>query len=306
MVSTLVLGSAGLVGRAFIRNQNHYPEHDFIGADRAMCDLLSSEAVDRLFQKVTPERVILAAARVGGIGANMLGGSSFFYDNVDIQRNVIRSCLEHGVRDLVLLGSTCIYPTGVHTPIQESQFMTGPLERTNEGYALAKIAGIYDALLQHNKGHLRAFLPMPCNLYGPNDHFDRQRAHVLGALTKVFADAVSNNNETVTVWGSGAPRREFLHVDDLVSAIMQMLDANLSGEIINVGSEFEVSIQDLARKVAEACGFHGEVIWDSSMPDGVMSKLVDSSRMRALGWRPAITLDDGIQQLVEHYRANPG
>jgi len=304
MGKTLVLGSAGLVGSAFIRNQAQYPNYEFIGADRAMCDLLSAEAVARLFQEVAPEQVILAAARVGGIGANVLGGSAFFYDNVDIQRNVIASCLEYGVRDLVLLGSTCIYPAGAHTPIQESQFMMGPLERTNEGYALAKIAGIYDALLQHQKGHFRTFLPMPCNLYGPNDHFDRQRAHVLGALTKVFVDAALDAAETVTVWGSGAPKREFLHVDDLVSAIMLMMEEDLSGEIINVGSEFEVSIRDLAMKVAAASGFNGEVIWDSSMPDGVMSKLVDSSQMRALGWRPSIGLEYGIQELVEHYYAN--
>lgn len=287
-----------------MRNQDLYANDDFIGADRTRCDLLSVESVSELFRKVRPNRVILAAARVGGIGANATGGSAFFYDNVGIQRNVIAACLSHDVQDLVLLGSTCIYPAGSPSPISETQLMTGPLEKTNEGYALAKIAGIYDALLQHQRGALRAFLPMPCNLYGPNDHFERERAHVLGALTKVFSDAVTEGSETVSVWGSGRPKREFLHVNDLVAAVMLMLEEDLSGEIVNVGSGTEVSIEILAAKVASACGFQGEIVWDSSMPDGVMSKLVDSSRMRALGWQPSISLDDGINELVEHYSAN--
>lgn len=302
-MKTLVLGSRGLVGSAFLRHQNRYPEREFIGVDRRRCDFLSPDAVDALFTDTAPTCVILAAAKVGGIGANLGGGSTFFYENIDIQRNVINSCVRHGVTDFVLLGSTCIYPAGAATPIVESQFMTGPLEKTNEGYALAKIAGIYDALLQHEKGSFRAFLPMPCNLYGPNDHFDRDRAHVLGALTKVFVDAKTARDESVVVWGSGTPRREFLHVDDLVRAVMHLLGADQSGEIINVGSGSEVSIHELAAKVAAACGYSGNILWDTSKPDGVQSKLVDSSYIRSLGWAPSVSLDAGINELVELYHA---
>ena len=286
-----------------MRNQLRHSTREFIGVDRLGCDLLSPSAVDSLIQRVAPTCVILAAAKVGGIGANMTGGSTFFYENVDIQRNVIKSCVNHNVSDFVLLGSTCIYPGSAVTPISESQFMTGPLERTNEGYALAKVAGIYDALLQHQNGSLRAFLPMPCNLYGPNDHFDRTRAHVLGALTKVFVDAANASDDTVTVWGSGNPRREFLHVDDLVNAVMRMLDVELSGEIVNVGSGNEISIRELANEVAAASDFSGDILWDTSKPDGVQSRLVDSSYIRSLGWMPSIGLKDGITAVVEDYRA---
>ena len=290
-----IAGHKGMVGSAITRLLEQRGEH-VLKADRSVIDLRDQMAVEAWLQKTRPDAIIFAAAKVGGIHANDTFPADFIYDNLAIETNVIHSAHKAGVDRLVFLGSSCIYPKFAPQPIKEEYLLTGPLEPTNEWYAIAKIAGI--KLCQaYRKQYGRRFISvMPCNLYGPNDNFDLTTSHVLPALIRKFHEAKAEGRSEVVVWGTGAPLREFLHVDDLAKGVVFCLDHYDDYEHINCGSGQEVSILELAHVVAEAVGFQGKIVFDASKPDGTPRKLMDSSRIRALGWTPSITLRDGIAQ----------
>ena len=266
------------------------------------CDLTDSKQVGALFGRVRPEYVFHLAARVGGIKANMTFPADFLYENLAMQNNVIHECHRSGVRKLVFLGSSCIYPRECPQPMREEYLLTGPLEPTNEGYALAKIAGIRLTQYFHRQYGLQSINPVPCNLYGPGDTFDLDRSHVLSALVRRFVDAQVAGRREVVLWGTGSARREFLHVEDAAEALLFLAANHTSPEIINVGTGTDVSVKELAELVADAVGYDGRIAWDSSMPDGMPRKCVDVSRIAALGYRPKIGLTEGIRGVVGQYR----
>jgi len=265
-----------------------------IKADRTVVDLRNQIAVEVWLKQNRPDAIIFAAAKVGGILANDSFPADFIYDNLAIETNVIHSAHAADVDRLVFLGSSCIYPKFAPQPIKEESLLTGPLEPTNEWYAIAKIAGI--KLCQaYRKQYGRHYTSvMPCNLYGPNDNFDLSTSHVLPALIRKFHEAKERGVGEVVVWGSGTPLREFLHVDDLARGVVFCLDNYDEYEHINCGSGSEISIREIAEMVGRAVGFSGRIVFDSSKPDGTPRKLMDSSRLRALGWRPEVSIEDGI------------
>ncbi len=299
----LVLGHRGLVGSAFARALRARGHRDLHLAGRAECDFRDAHAVGSLLHDIRPDVVILAAARVGGININRKQPAEFIYDNLAIQTNVIHGCWTSGVGQLMFLGSSCVYPRECPQPMREEYLLSGQLEPTNEGYAIAKIAGLKMAQMYQQQYGLGVVCPMPCNLYGPGDSFDLERSHVLTALVRRFSDAASNDEESVTLWGTGMARREFMHVDDMVRACLLLLDVWTEPEIINVGVGTDVSIRGLAAMIARATGFVGEIRWDPSMPDGMPRKCLDVSRLAALGFTPQIALEQGIREMVEEYRS---
>ena len=272
--------------------------------DRSQLDLMDEAAVLPFFLEEKPDIVILAAAKVGGIKANNDYPVEFLLENLRIQNNVIRSADQSGVRKLLFLGSSCIYPKFAPQPIPESALLTGPLEPTNEAYAIAKIAGIKLCQAYSREKRKKFISVMPTNLYGPNDNFDLETSHALAALLRKAHEAKTRNEKELTVWGTGEPRREFLHVDDLVAACLLLLEKYDSPEIINIGSGEDVTIRELAKLISEVVGFDGELVWDNTKPDGTPRKLLDTTRIRALGWKPAIPLRDGIARTYEWFRAN--
>jgi GDP-L-fucose synthase len=269
---------------------------------QAELDLTDRAAVDRFFDAERPEYVFLAAALVGGIYANDSRPAEFIYANLAIQTNVIDAAHRFGVRKLEFLGSSCIYPRDAPQPIREVYLLTGPLEPTNEPYAIAKIAGIRMAQAYARQYGFNVISLMPTNLYGPGDNFDLNNSHVLPALIRRIDEARNKHADEVTLWGTGKPRREFLHVDDLARAAVFLMNAYDSPEIINVGAGEDLSIRELAEMVCRVIGFRGEIVYDSSRPDGTPRKLLDVSRLRALGWKPSIALEDGIRQTWQWYR----
>jgi len=298
-----VAGHKGMVGSAIIRLLEG-AGHEPLKADRSVLDLRNQIAVEVWLKQNRPDAIIFAAAKVGGIYANDTQPADFIYDNLAIETNIIHSAHAANVDRLVFLGSSCIYPKFAPQPIKEEALLTGPLEPTNEWYAIAKIAGI--KLCQaYRKQYGRHYISvMPCNLYGPNDNFDLTSSHVLPALIRKFHEAKSEKRGEVIVWGTGAPLREFLHVDDLAKGVLFCLDNYDEYEHINCGSGSEVSILQLAESVAAAVGFGGKIIFDASKPDGTPRKLMDSSRIHALGWRPEIPLDQGIARAYEWFLEN--
>ena len=299
-----VAGHRGMVGSALVRRLEAEGFTNLLTRGRSQLDLGDESAVANLFAEQMPAIVILAAAKVGGIKANNDYPVEFLLDNLRIQNNVIRSAYQTGVRKLLFLGSSCIYPKFAPQPIPESVLLTGPLEPTNEAYAIAKIAGI--KLCQaYAREYGRNFISvMPTNLYGPNDNFDLETSHVLAALLRKAHDAKIRKAKEVIVWGTGKPRREFLHVDDLAAACLLLLEKYDSPEIINIGCGEDVTIRELAELICDLVGFDGELVWDTSKPDGTPRKLLDVSKIRALGWRPAITLRDGIKGTYDWFVAN--
>jgi GDP-L-fucose synthase len=297
-----VAGHRGLVGSAIWRHLNEQGHIGLIGRTSGQLDLRDRAAVDRFFVQEQPEYVILAAAKVGGILANDTLPADFISDNLLIQTNVLDVANRHGVRRLLFLGSSCIYPKLAPQPIQEEALLTGPLEPTNDAYAIAKIAGVMHVQAlrrQHGASFISA---MPTNLYGPGDNFDLETSHVLPALIHRFHEATVAGRPNVTLWGSGAPRREFLHVDDLARACVHLLERYDDPQPINVGVGEDVTIAELAKLVADVVGYEGEVQWDLSKPDGTPRKLLDVSRIEALGWRPSINLVDGIRETYIWFR----
>jgi GDP-L-fucose synthase len=273
-----------------------------ITANRSDLDLLNQAAVYDWFASHDVDQVYVAAAKVGGIHANDTYPAEFIHDNLLIQNNIIHAAWKNGVRKLLFLGSSCIYPKLAPQPMPEDSLLTGPLEPTNECYAIAKIAGIKMCQAYRKQYDFDAISVMPTNLYGPGDNFDLENSHVLPALIRKFHEAKIGGDANVEVWGSGTPRREFLHVDDLADACVFLMNNYSSSEIVNVGWGKDVSILELAQLVREVVGFEGELIFDSSRPDGTPRKLLDTTRLQALGWRPNIELRDGIRSTVEWFQ----
>jgi GDP-L-fucose synthase len=292
-----------MVGSAIVRHLTKRG-NNILEVDRSVVDLRNQIAVEVWLKQNRPDAIIFAAARVGGIYANDAFAADFIYDNLAIETNVIHSAHAAGVDRLVFLGSSCIYPKFAPQPIKEEALLTGPLEPTNEWYAIAKIAGI--KLCQaYRKQYGRHYISvMPCNLYGPNDNFDLMNCHVLPALIRKLHEAKEEGREEITVWGTGTPLREFLHVDDLARGVVFCLDHYDEYDHINCGAGSEVSIRVLAETIARTVGFTGEIVFDSTKPDGTPRKLMDSSRLLALGWKPEILLEDGIISTYQWYLEN--
>jgi len=299
-----VAGHRGLVGSAILRKLTQLGCSNLLVRTHAELDLKDPAAVDRFFRENRPEIVFLSAARVGGILANSRRPAEFLYDNLMIQTNVIHGAWEHGAKKLLFLGSSCIYPKFAAQPIREEYLLTGPLEPTNEAYALAKIAGLKLAAAYRSQYGFSAVSIMPTNLYGPGDNFDLESSHVLPAMIRRFHEAQRAGAATVTLWGSGTPRREFLHVDDLADAACFLMEKYDSPEPLNVGVGKDVTIADLAEVVARAVGYSGRVVFDHAHPDGTPRKLLDISRLTTLGWRPQITLEQGIASTYDWFRKN--
>jgi len=301
-----VAGHNGLVGSAIVRRLRAQEYTNLILRSRAELDLRDPSAVESFFSHHRPAWVFLAAAKVGGILANSTFPVEFLRDNLNIQNNVIDASHRYGVQKLLFLGSSCIYPKFAPQPIREESLLTGELEPTNQWYAIAKIAGIKMMQAYHQQFGFNAISLMPTNLYGPGDNFDLHTSHVLPALIRKFHDAQAAGQRQVVIWGSGTPRREFLYVDDLADAALLLMLKYHQPAIVNVGCGEDWTILQLAKLVAEITGFRGELVVDTSKPDGTPRKLLDISRISALGWRPRIALREGIERTYQWYRENRG
>ena len=299
-----VAGHRGLVGSALVRKLQLDGFARLLTRDRSQLDLRNEADVTQFFAEEKPAFVILAAAKVGGIKANNDRPVEFLLENLTMQNSVVRAAYETGVRKLLFLGSSCIYPKHAPQPIPESALLTGPLEPTNEAYAVAKIAGIKLCQAYAREYGANFISVMPTNLYGPNDNFDLLSSHVLPALLRKAHTAKTEGKRELVVWGSGQPRREFLHVDDLAAACVFLLEKYDSPEIINVGCGEDISIRELAELICDVVGFKGELAWDTTKPDGTPRKLLDVSKVHALGWRHGIALRDGIARTYEWFLQN--
>jgi len=299
-----VAGHRGLVGSAIVRKLEAEGYQNLIKKTRQELNLLDNRAVDKFFASEKPEYVFLAAAKVGGILANDQQSADFIAENLAIETNVITAAHRHGVKKLLFLGSTCIYPRDCPQPIKEEYLLTGPLEETNKAYAVAKIAGII-MCQSFNKQYGTNFISvMPTNLYGPGDNYDLQNSHVLPALIRKFHEAKINKAKEVVVWGSGQPKREFLYVDDLADACVFLMDNYDSGELINIGTGQDIAISELAETIKEAVGYEGEITYDTSKPDGTPRKLTDPSKLFGLGWQPKTKLVDGIKLAYQDFQSS--
>lgn len=302
--SVYVAGHKGLAGSAIVRKLNALGFDNLVVRNSAELDLRNQAAVEQFFSANRPEAVILAAARVGGIHANNTRPVDFIRDNLQIQVNVIDAAQRHGAYKLVFLGSSCIYPRLAPQPMKEEHLLTGALEPTNQWYALAKIAGLKMCQAYRRQYGFDAISLMPTNLYGPGDNFSETQSHVLPALVRRFHEAHTTQAPEVVVWGTGTPRREFLHVDDFAAAVCKLLDNYSAEEPINVGCGTDVTIVELAQLIATAVGYRGQVRFDASKPDGAPRKLLDNSRLSAMGWTPQIPLAEGIANTYEWYKAH--
>jgi len=296
-----IAGHNGMVGSSLVTAFSTGGFSQIVTARRSDLDLTDPVAVTSFFQKHKPDYVVLSAAKVGGIQANINAPVEFLLENLKIQNNVIMASFESGVRKFCFLGSSCIYPKDSPQPMKEEYLLTGPLEPTNEGYSLAKIAGLRLVQYLNTQYGFCGINPMPCNLYGKNDSFDPTHSHVLSAMVKKFSDAVEGGLDEVSMWGTGIARREFMNVQDLADAILFLMDNYELSEIINVGWGQDVSISELATIVAEEAGFRGNILWDSSKPDGMLRKCLDVRRITDLGFRPQINLRNGIKAMFEEY-----
>ena len=301
-MKVVVAGSTGLAGSA-ISAAFSAQGHEVIGLNRSVVDLMDGAATQQFLINTKPDLVVDAAAKVGGIGANNTFPVEFLADNITIQGNLMNAAHAAKVEKFVFLGSSCIYPRDCAQPIKEEYLMTGPLEATNSAYAIAKIAGI-ELINSYRKEYGTRWISlMPTNLYGPRDNFDLAASHVLPAFIRRFVDAAETGAEKVVLWGSGSPLREFLHVDDLAQAVVVASEKYDSSLHLNVGTGEDLSIKELAGVVAKSAGFSGEIEWDSSKPDGTPRKVLDVSRIKALGWKPTITLEDGVASTIAWYKA---
>jgi len=296
-----VAGHRGLVGSAIVRRLEVLGCHNVLVRSHSELDLREQAAVDDFFREHRPEFVFLAAAKVGGILANATHPAEFLRDNLAIQTNVIHAAWMHGAKKLLFLGSSCIYPRLAPQPIKEEYLLTGPLEATNEAYAIAKIAGLKLAAAYHAQYGFSAISIMPTNLYGPGDNFDLQTSHVLPAIIRRFHEAKISGSSSVTLWGTGTPRREFLYVDDLANAACFLMETYDEPDLLNVGVGEDLTIADLAALVARIVGYSGRIVFDPSRPDGTPRKLLDVSRIHALGWQALIPLEKGIALTYEWY-----
>jgi GDP-L-fucose synthase len=297
-----VCGHRGMLGTAIMEYLDRNGFTNIVTRSHSALDLVRQSEVEAFFEAERPELVILAAAKVGGIQANIDNPATFLYDNLMMESNVIHASYRFGVKQFVFLGSSCIYPRECPQPMKEEYLLTGKLEPTNEGYAISKIAGI--KLLQgyYKQYGFRSISLMPCNLYGPNDSFDLKHSHVLSALVKRFSDARDNGDPSITLWGTGIARREFMHVHDVTDALFYMIEHYDSPDFINIGTGTDVSIKELAEMIAAQTGYEGEILWDHSKPDGMLRKCMDVSRMKALGYMPSISLEAGIAEMIKNYQ----
>jgi len=298
-----VAGHRGLVGSAIVRAIEVGKEHSWIGQSRQQLDLLDRKAVFEYVANERPDWVIIAAAKVGGIHANSTYPVEFLSENLQIETNLIDACHAANIEKVLFLGSSCIYPKMCPQPIKEEYLLSGPLEPTNEAYALAKISGLkLISAYRKQYGH-KWISAMPTNLYGPGDNFDLENSHVVPAMIHKFHDAMVSGATSVTLWGSGTPRREFLYADDLATACLHLLD-NYNGDApINVGTGVDVSISELSESIASVVGFAGKVLWDTSKPDGTPRKLLDVSRLRSTGWASSMSLEAGLNSTYMWYRS---
>jgi len=296
-----VAGHTGLVGSALLRRLQRDGFANVLVRTRSELDLRSQAAVNEFFATAKPQVVVLAAATVGGIHANATYPADFIRDNLQIETNVIDAAYRNGTRKLLFLGSSCIYPRLAPQPLTEDSLLTGPLEATNEWYAIAKIAGLKMCQAYRRQYGFNAISAMPTNLYGPGDNFDLANSHVLPALLRKFHEARLRGDTSVTVWGSGTPRREFLHVDDLADACLFLLQHYDDENLVNVGCGADLSIGELARMIGSVVGFRGDIVFDTSKPDGTPRKLLDVSRLAALGWRARTTLEEGLRLAYAAY-----
>jgi GDP-L-fucose synthase len=299
----LVAGGTGLAGSAIIRELERVNKK-VIGISSKDINLLDRAKTFSYIKDLSPTVIIDAAAKVGGVGSNNSYPVEFLTQNLQIQSNLMDAAHEAKVEKFVFLGSSCIYPRNCAQPIKEDYLLTGELEQTNSAYAVAKIAGI-ELIKSYRKEYGYSWISvMPTNLYGPNDNFDLENSHVLPALIRKFVEAKRNNSPEVVLWGSGTPLREFLHVDDLAKAVLVCLVKYDDSQQINIGSGDEISIKDLAAKISNLTGFTGGIVWDANRPDGTPRKVLDSTKINNLGWKPSITLDQGIASTVEWYQEN--
>jgi len=302
-MTILVAGATGLAGSAICRELTRIGK-SFVGISSKDVNLLNRRATFDYLSEIKPSIVIDAAAKVGGIEANNSYSVEFLSENIQIQTNLMDASHNAQVEKFIFLGSSCVYPKNCQQPIKEEFLMTGPLELTNSAYAIAKIAGI-ELIKSYRKQFSHSWISvMPANLYGPNDNFDLEKSHVFAALIRKFIEAKKSALDYVTLWGTGTPRREFLHVDDLAKAIVFCMEKYDSNDPINIGSGVDLTVSELAVKVASAAGFKGSIVWDSTKADGTPQKVLDIRKISDLGWKQLISLDDGIQSTVEWYLEN--
>ena len=299
--TVFVAGHKGLVGSAVVRELKNKGA-EIITRTREELNLLDQEAVRGFFFEHRPDYVVLAAAKVGGILANSIYPANFIYENLTIQANVLHAASSYDIKRMVVLGSSCIYPKMCPQPIKEEYLLTGPLEPTNEAYAVAKIAGLKMAEFYHKQYGMNTISLMPTNLYGVNDNFDLTSSHVLPALIRRFYTAKLNGDKQVTCLGTGSPRREFLYVDDLARAISHVLYNYNGNELLNVGTGEDVTIKEAAEMVAKTVGYEGDIVWDHTKPDGTPRKVLDVSRIQATGWKSEVSLEEGLKRTVEWYK----
>jgi len=299
-----VAGHRGLVGSAIVRALESAGYTNIIKKTRDELNLLDQKPVADFFITEKPEYIFLAAAKVGGILANKEYPADFIYENLQVQNNIIHNSYLNNVKKLCFLGSSCIYPKLAPQPIKEEYLLSGPLEPSNDAYAIAKIAGIKMCQSYNQQYGTNYISLMPTNLYGPNDNFDLESSHVLPALIRKFHEAKETNSPTVTMWGTGSPMREFLHVDDLADAAVHLMNTYDGSEIVNVGTGEDVTIKELAELISDIVGYKGELLWDTDKPDGTPRKLLDVSKLHSLGWKHKTNLPDGIRNTYEWYIAN--
>jgi GDP-L-fucose synthase len=302
-MSILVLGGSGLVGSAIIRELEKQSK-TVIGVSSKELNLLDRDRTFTYIKEINPVAIIDAAGKVGGIVGNDSHPVDFLTQNVQMQSNAMDAAHAAGIKKFVFLGSGCVYPRNCPQPIKEDYLLTGELEQTNSAYAVAKIAGI-ELIKAYRKQYGHSWISlMPANLYGPHDNFDLEMGHVFPAFIRKFSEAVKNNSAEVLLWGSGSPLREFLHVDDLAKAVLLCMEKYDEAQQINIGSGIEVTIKDLAQMVATKAGFKGNIVWDANRPDGTPRKILDNSKLEKLGWKPSITLDEGISSTLNWYQNN--
>lgn len=296
-----VAGHRGLAGSALVARLQSEGANNLVLRTHDELDLANQGAVEAFFSAEKPEYVFLAAAKVGGIMANSTKPAEFIYENLAIQSHVIHNAWKYGTKKLVFLGSSCIYPRDCDQPIHEDYLLTGPLEATNEAYAIAKIAGLKMCQAYRAQYGFDATSVMPTNLYGPRDNFNLEGAHVLPALIRRIYEARINQLPTVTIWGTGTPLREFMHVDDFADAVVHIVHSESTTDLVNIGSGQEISIADLARLIARTVGYAGELVFDLSKPNGTPRKRLDNSRLLELGWQPKVSLEDGIERTYQWF-----
>ena len=297
-----VAGHRGMVGSALVRQLKKRGFENLVLRTSKELDLRNQSAVKHFLETEKPDIAILAAARVGGIQANIDHPAEFLYENLAMQNNVIHFCHVNKVKQFCFLASSCIYPRECPQPMKEEYLLTGPLEPTNEGYAMAKLAGIKMVEFYRRQHGFPGISVVPCNLYGTNDHFDPVNSHVLSSLVRKFVDAVDNGDKEVPMWGTGIARREFMHVDDAAEATLFVMEHYTGSEPINLGVGSDITIKDLALLIAEKAGFRGKLVWDPSKPDGMLRKCMDVSRMKNMGFAPKISLEQGVEMIIGEYR----